>query len=223
MNKIKKSVFLTGWIVFIIILILWIYWIKTSNLKSNEFWDAINPIINLVTIYFLWLNWKSLKEEIDEGKRVNKKHEWIYIWAINIEPIRNESYLLEQLWRWWAFDPFGWINIKLKNFWSFPAYLNEIRVIRTDRDWKETIINNAWRLNHNILFPWMEIDGILNIWAPNWPNPEDEWITLKYELKFNNEDNIKILGIYLNYVWYRDDNKNLWYIPFVMKQEMSNP
>lgn len=215
---IKDLIPILIWIL-IFFTIKWIVWISYSWLKSNEFGDAINPVINLVTVLFLFINWRLLREEINEEKRVNRKNEWANIWATKVELIKNRKNLLEQLWRWDTIDPTGWINIKLKNFWSFPATIEETKLYKIKIDWTEEAYNNIWNWTNNIVFPWNETDWILKIWAPNQPNMEFKWIKLRYELKFNSETDTKILNLYFNYIWFKTEDNELWYIPSAIPRQ----
>lgn len=214
-----KKLLVTLWI---LILLAWWTWIIYSWLKPNEFGDAINPLINLITIIFLYLNWISLKEELNEEKRVNKKHEWVNIWATEIKPIKDWRDLLKWLGRWDTdFDPLWWINLKLKNFWVYPTYLEGVKLIKINPDWSKENYNNVDRNFVNIIFPGVEIEGILNIWAPNEPNESFKWVKLVYELTFSNEVDTKILRIDIWYIWFFRENKEIWYVPVVWKQRIA--
>lgn len=219
MNKIIPTTFELLITVWIIIFWGWLFWIYNSLLKPNEFGDAINPIINLVTILFLYINWRLLREEINEEKRVNRKNEWANIWAIEVKLIKNWRNLMKQLWRWDIIDPTWWIDIKLKNFWLFPATLEGSRLIKINIDWTEEIYDDIWRWTNNIIFPWHETDWILKIWAPNQPNIEFKWVKLRYELKFNSDTDTKILNLYFGYIWFKTEDNELWYIPSAIPRQ----
>jgi hypothetical protein len=69
-----KELLITLWI---IILIAWWTWIFCSWLKPNEFGDAINPIVWIITIVLVYRTYKLQEKELRETTTTLQNQEWV--------------------------------------------------------------------------------------------------------------------------------------------------